>query len=665
MTRYIGLGADTTQQAIDEGTKAASQAIADSVAERGTRTHRIAQGATQWSMKQLDAQIDAFKKTQAGKIVWQSGQVADSVTGMVNAAKKGDYTGDASGVFNVARDGFNLIENTANLAVMISASSEAVAREVVGWASVGASCAAGASVAGWGWLACGLSVIAKMFDYVGAAPYQEAWTTPRTVFKPDQASAGLIAQDALRLAQVLKHHYGVRSFAEMYSRLGGGKIDTFKWLLRETGVYPYAPRMVNGRIITQQGAPVPGHNLRTILQLVDFKRDAEAAHDNTRDGLAVLAGYRSGLEPAGRGLFLRYESDHDINQRSIANGAYFARAGIGTQGHARLRCDVTRAGDLSGWPKVSAQFYARVLVDFRPFLIVDELINFFGAITARELVTIGLNNRQMLINSYGFGTNNPTKHLFVSDLTGQQTGGGSDPQRAYSNVCWTNLSRATGTNCMLQNALISGSVSDEVLREAGAIRLMAAFSYLQQDWMWSSNFDELRQDPISRVAAIPRDALGVPTNPADEMALPVDPRQAFGTNLATEEVPTSPRHGTIGRQYAQLAAQDGSALAFFVPGSNGYVSARRSPSYLHQLIAKRASLIQNILKKASVFIAQPIWYVAKTPEEARAAVTQMWLEARAKGVDIEAALRAAQQPSGAGAAVLLGAAALLALKFLK
>ena len=647
---YAGLGAT------DEIGKL-NAAVKRNVAGGGRQARLEAVGFT-LTTRSVDDLVTKFRKTKAGQVVFSSGQAVTNLGKAIKQIKSGKM--DASGIANVAQNGFAMFEN---IAAIVSMGNTKAAAEISKWAKVGVNCSAGIVAAGpWGGLTCGLQVLSNFLDYVFGGEHKEDWKTPRTIFVPDRLSVPLIAADASRLASVLKYYYGVESYQQLYQRLLGH--EEFLWLYgsESAGGYPDVPKMdAEGRVVAQDDTSLPGHNLRTILQILSLGMGASAALNNVRDGLAAVAGWRHGsFDPPGRGLYRRYEWDQDINHHAIGTAAYWGRMASAASQDLRVNAVVMASGDTEGWNRQSLGG-GRATFDARSFIIVDELINFFGAVTRREVTTEGVQGARSIADRYGFGSHTPTKHLYVSlqDRRGESENVGT----SYSKRCWTNLQRSTGHNCSLQSKV--GAADNAALRDFGTVRLMAAFSFLHQSYLWSSRYADRRWklDPIRIIAK--------PTGTAiDELLTPVDPRTVLGTGLHPNEVPPTAGHRAPVLQRA-------STRVFSVSGtmansrtwdpSIGYAPAVALPLKLEQKINQEQAALQRGLRKAPTS-QQKTWFL---PDVAvRQAQRAMEQAGAGSGLMLRDPFKygfVLHEPkkSGAGGVVLLGAAALLAMKFLK
>lgn len=673
---YIGLGAIDPAPAPSSATVQLAEGIARSIDPTGGSRYKTAKNAAVWGATALDQAVERFTKTQAGQITLAAGNALDVAVDIGRSIQEGKYRADASGVVDISKDAFRAVEAVVGvLDKALGDAASATLKEVMDWTKIGVTCGAGIAAAGaWGALACGLGTLAKLFNYIfDQREYLESWNVPRTLFVPNEASMPLIAADAVRLLQVLRHHYNVTSFAGLVSRL---QVTEFTWLTRG---YPMVPTMLGGRVVAQDNMPIPGHNLRTALQLFSFDQgtNAAAALANTRNGLAFIAGWRHGAfgEPAGRGLYRRYDWDHDVNQRAIGTGAWVARSAALTDGTLRARVAIPGVGDVGGWPGFAGAGAMldniTVSADFRPFIVVDELINFFAAVTKRELANPV--TKKALIEWYRIGQLNPTRHLYVRDL---DRSGEPEAGKRYETRCWTNLARAPAACEALAGGLELGRAPfSEYLRDAGAARLMAALSFIHQQWAWSSTVAEARTDPLKLIDPINPAVLG------SEMRLPVDPRQVVQSGTRWTLHPRGVEVATAGQQlsrfvegskHATAASSTGGLLRVSGAFDNalGYGPARTDGAYLTAMIDQREAIVQAALEKlrqarlAGAVAAGKTVVVSPTLSLVSPAFKATPTGWQLAPTTFQALATAAQKKSMVGP-LLLGAAALLAFKFLK
>lgn len=498
----------TTPSAADaKEAYAEAQALAARV---GTTEYqqKLAEHTYNWAYQQAWGAVDRLAANPTIAKIRQVGDAGAVLTGqglkLYGGFRSGKFTADAGGVIDASMAFAKFTESFGKVLSAVGV-DDTVVREVVGWSGVAAGCGAGiaagttAGVGGTivGAVACAFSFVGKLFESLSAAQYYLPAHEPRSVFAPNPDSQPIIAADAFRLAHVLRHHYGITSYRELYNRVDSR--PTMEWL---TARYPREPPQ------GVQAKTPSAHNLRTILQMLDRESgSAAAANRNVGTGLAALAGYRSGLDPAGRSLYMRYDSDHDINVAAVESAAYFARGSIAATGSPRVAFKIHNGGDISNWMERMSS--ADVQPNLAPFLRVDELNNYFAAVTATELGRGDPINEVYLKH---FGRYNPVKLSFVDNVTRD----GQNPKR-FSPSCWTNLRRAGIAICEddVYEPLHSISPPAALLKEFGSMRLMAAFSYMHLTYMWS----EKRSDMIADIPAV--------QNEQDLfLRVPVDPRQA-------------------------------------------------------------------------------------------------------------------------------------------
>lgn len=514
---YTGFGAS-------ELTTAEQKQLAKGIAAKITgktsgKAFETAAAAADFGLSQAMLAAEHVGQTQAGSVIKATGSSAAIAYGIVTKAQKGEFKADAAGVVAVAGGVESFIGSVADVAAAAGGSARVV-NSIKNWAGVATACAIGgvSMMAGGvpaiaGGLACAFSAISAALSEVFGNPIDYIPPAkPRSIFCLNAEAKQLVATDALRLVKVLRRYYGIKSFTELYN---GAlyPLGRFVWITK--AYTPRPPLDSQGKVSSPQD-PIPAHNLATILQLLDYHRckNPHAANINVRDGYAMLACYRTGIEPAGRGMYLRYNEDNDINAESIANAAFLGRAAVGTYGTPEVAASIVTGGNTDGWPGVTGTTKINLL----PFIQVDELINFFAAITDVEFSQYGPG----YVGKYRFGSYNPVRFITVRH-TGRT--GRPDEGPGYSGQCWTNMLRAPDDCRRVDDRAAAGH--HDALREYGAMRLMAAFSYLHMMWHWSSDYENLppneggRKDPF----ILNQQQMYEDRRFADEINSPVDPRQ--------------------------------------------------------------------------------------------------------------------------------------------
>jgi len=694
---FRGFGADETQAALDASAEAAALSIDPT---KGTK-YKTAKAAALWSGQQLNQAVELFQKTQAGKVVVAGSNMTELALSMVTNAKAGKYKADAGGVVNFAMDTARFLNSFEALGAQIGGSAGAVVAEISSWGQVAAGCAAGLATGPWGAIGCGLGFLNKIFGLFAGTPppYAAANWVVRTLFKPRNTAMPYIARDTIRLGQVLTHWYGIQTYKTLLNKLS---IDTFTWM----GNYPEKPDIVDGQKLGAK-KPIPGHNLYTALHMLSGPQLPQYAHasiDNALTFLAAIRG-RAGMEGpgAGRQLYMRYVVDNDISVDAIAHGAYIGRSAIAKQGIALLNCSINaKDGSRSHIQRFLEGYIFKILAgeesltllcDFTPFILLDELLNFFGAVTLREVKSEGA---RAFIDNYGLGNDLPLAHIYVhdSDRSGKppQDGGVSPEFEAEPN-CRTNLLRNPSECGTWNDVLIATPPPTSTLRETAAVRLCAALSYAHMQYRWSGSAEPYRKDPFLAIEPINK------ADPTHEMRLPVDPRQILptanvipiGMNKArvyTLRTPDeSPESSTPVELFRRDTINATSHTSAVIPtpklaGGDNFTPARTTPEVLKQRIDAHEQIVQQAIAKArsaspSTLLppgAHPDGYVLSTEEvkalQAQAAKVSSGIspfQPLVKPIDlVNVHGQSVLKPKTSLATPLLvGAAALLALKFLK
>lgn len=707
-TAPAGLGATTE---VTQATDQLAEAAALQIDPTKGRKYKTALAAAKWSGRQLDRTLTAFQTTKVGKITAAGGEMASSITAIASAARQGKYSADASGVVEVSMDATKFLGSFRQFASAVGGTAGDVMNEVAEWGMVAAGCAAGATVGPLGYVGCGFAVISKLFStfFKGKPlPYVDAPDIPRTLFIPRNTAMPMIAQDALRLAQVLKHHYGIQTYGELADRIKAVPLRNdrsgFEWLYQ---AYPARPDIQPDGTLGNVNKPLPAHNLRTILQLLGgdsaLTNDAGVSH-----ALKFLAAVRSrdDLERdatgaiKGRPLWYRYQHDGDISESAIAHGAYIGRSAVANNGTAKqvvtingidwkYIVGVTKTQyDPSCMPEDSwcSEYIGapqKLHADFLAFVQVDELINYFGGITIREL-----NDRtaaktasgrsatvaEKLVEDYGFGYALPISQATVKNALGARSGEPSvKPKFEEEPECRTNLTRRPNV-CDDFGPWLRNQVP-ETVRDAAAVRLCAAFSYIHMQYMWARKVANYTSDIIADVPKLNfRD-------PAHEMRLPVDPRQVVARQIF---VVGSQQSGTVwtlhpnekvgnrvlslGKDRKKLPTQTALVrpspqyqLPFARATSSPQVLAKRIDEHeriVQAAIAKMRAVMNTYNPQLATSIREHMRLVLQGGAAAAPGTTQYRIK------QLQSQLRIAPKGSIAGPLVL-GAAALLALKFLK
>lgn len=624
-TSYSGFGG--TNGVVSEQS---AQLVAEVFKKAGTVTEsgnkyadRIRGKALQWVKGKVEQQMSAALPyiNRAEQLAREGFQTYAQVKESIDRIRGGKITPDASGALNVIDAAGSAIQAVTRFGQTLGLSNRVV-RQVGEWGGVATSCAsmiASNYIAGA--MGCALSVFGQLFGNLAQKPTRpDSPQTPMAYLVPVPQAMPFVAADATRLAQVLAHRYDVPSFRSMLAKLGP-LADTqgiYAWLL---GAYTPPPQYGDPSNVTDS---VPAHTLRTLLNMLDFERGAAQVDANIRLGLQAIAGYREGAGEPFDKLAQRYDWYHDINIEAIELGSYFARAAIAHHGSpvagVKMQCGAEHMSTYHpestackvGWFHDSWTGE----VDFGPFLRLDELLNFFSAV---GFVEYRRGEGRKAEEATGVGGNLVVQLRHVQDVRGTSA--------HYGRQCWTNLKRDDAHDLQNCASLVNHMRAGEVwaFKEIAAVRLLAAMSYVHLNWRWSdrSPAPGLVGDLISRVRGQVKDEFF-------ELSLPIDPRQAEGRGRAWKQKP----YGQPGKpqHYVNRKGSTTVWLTGIVPFSSGI-----NGSWLAQRILDREALIGTLR-------AEP------TP-----------LKARTFSFDPN------YQGTGGniGTVLVLGAAALAAMKFLK
>lgn len=694
---YRGLGAD-------DFSSGNQKALAKGIAERVTgstsgKAFDVASKVAEFGIGQAMIAADYIGGTQAGKAMRHAGSAGAMAYSIIAKAKDNKYSPDASGVVDAAQDVDRFLGSVLSFAGAAGANQE-VLNKISSWTSVGTTCAIGVTAAVTstgvgavaGGVACAFAVLGQVLaEIFGAEKTAIAGhDRARTIFQMNAENKAMIAGDALRLAKLLRHHYGVRSFRQLVSALDHRK---FTWISQK---FPGRPPAGPDRKLTSPEEVIPAHNLDTILHMMaaqQYKENASFALKRVQDGLAILAEYRNDVEPSGRELFQVYNEDNDINVQTIGNGAFFGRCAAATTSSCRVKGTLLKSNDTRSWPGGNGTH----TVDMLPFVQVDEMINFFAAVSRVEQLTYG----RGYLQQYRFGLHNPVRFMSVGD-----SGSISTKWDEYSRKCWTDLRSESGQDPMRRNCdqLISKVLNGEhaALREFGAMRLMAAMSYLHMSWYWSGDAD--RQDPL----AIDEEL--------NEINAPVDPRQVIHhgggrVTLRNDDgfMPDAPKSKVARFENARAARDRRSPPVFPTAGKATITSEMGIPfnvanaptmtgwdvyrdsnvnvTYIGQNIANHNALVTKVMRevaaRSNVITSSQILQLISRQEVAevvsgeyekkllydfRANVAQMSPEMRQSIIDFnkpKEIIDFNKPKKESGAPLLIGAAALAALLLLK
>ncbi len=620
---------------------------------------------------------------------------AGTVSTLVTRIGEGKFELDASGIVDVAGVVTGLVDTARKIASAAGYDNK-IFGGLMDWGMVGVGCMTMiASTQLVGVAGCAGSIILKIFTggMQQLAPgFQFTDIThlprevPRAIYVANVEQVPRIQTDVSRLASVLRYCYGIPRLTDLLAA------NNLVGHLFAPENYPTAPPSMPDK-------PIPAF---TLVELADMFRGyyfpswtgANGTTEwigntiyrwwETDSALEALMKNREAFDPqAFRGDFRGYPTReyHDYNIAFIENAAAIGRAAVAN----------------SGWPLRINRFHGdyanKDYVDLCPligYIVVDELINFFVGVTLRELDDTRTSDLQKVELNY-LNTGLPVR-ILAMDPNGKSS---------YDARCWTKWSRGGVDSCYGgTNDLITAvrNKDPDALKEFASIRLMAAFACLAMQHRWSP-----RDTPADALAALPTLTLN---DPLWLLQTPVDPRQVIRIDMyrwALNETDVSevvdvapgdfesicgPRENFIDVQ-GKIPNGDWITSSFRYVGrrvdsSNGpRIRAIRDGFAIAKLIANREALLGPIKKAAreaairdtpgivqttgfvtvgGQTIAQRYWEAQKKPVEASRVyfvttggktIGQQVMEAKAKESQLASTL------------LWTGAAALLALKFLK
>lgn len=427
-------------------------------------------------------------------------------------------------------------------------------------------------------IGCALSFIVKAISgKPDWRPVELSCGEPRALYWAAAPQQVVIQTDAARLAAVLYHHYGYRSFNELALRLDAMKcwngdpenatiwqpndanspVLKPSWIAASSNVYPPAPKMVGQQFDFEylQSRRVPAVSGKSLLQMLSDPRTPDMEMDwNLTDALTAVAWINSvqnGEREAGDvrslpgnpfpswlngpyqselfgacDLAARYIVYEDVNVAAISLGAAIGRGMVRLTGSTLVKAPNNSLAFKYG--QGAADYY----FDFAPFVRVEELLHYFMAITIRERQTAQAAGMKSW-DAYGIESI-PLPVRFV--------GARSPAGAGYDSSCWTGLYHGGDFVCQSSYstsgttlyALVSrGDLNDPLtyaaLKEFAWIRLVSSFTQMLNGWRWKLS-SEREIDPIADIAA--HDVANPIPNEIRELRQPIDPRQIVPTNTA-------------------------------------------------------------------------------------------------------------------------------------
>jgi len=425
-------------------------------------------------------------------------------------------------------------------------------------------------------IGCALSFIIKVISgKPDWRPIELSCGEPRALYWAAAPQQVVIQTDAARLAAVLYHHYGYRSFNELALRLDAMKCwdgdpenatiwqpndansPALKpsWIAASSNVYPPAPKMQGEQFNFEylQSRRVPAVSGRSLLQMLSDPRTPDMEMDwNLTDSLTAIAWINSvqnGERSAGDvsslpgnpyppwlngpyqselfgacDLAARYIVYEDVNVAAISLGAAIGRAMVHRTGSTLVKAP---NNSVSGKYGQGSNIY---YFDFAPYVRVEELLHYFMAITIRERQTAQPAGMKSW-DAYGLeGVPLPVRFVGARSVAGA----------GYDSSCWTGLYHGGDFNCQssystsgttLYALVSSGDLNDPLtyaaLKEFAWLRLVSSFTQMLNGWRWKLS-SEREIDPIADIAA--HDVANPIPNEIRELRQPIDPRQIVPTN---------------------------------------------------------------------------------------------------------------------------------------
>lgn len=466
-------------------------------------------------------------QTTAGKFVSNIGGAGFDISGQISVISdrlSSKEPMDTSGVVDMASAGKKIVGSLVGLGLTAGVLDKKLGAEIMAWTDVAMGCAAAASALSNPYVAagaCALQFVSRLIKTIGKTDDAPPEKYPRAIFVPSKAQMLFAATDAERLAAVLKYKYGVQSYAQLLSRITGytDVINAPDGTINEAEYFTFAKYPAVG----STSAPLTGVDLRVALALMRFNGQDSPGKDA---GVNVPAGEKLGHATAvmtGDGRNPWTATRHALSRIAatgeggkVNRGTYDRDLSSSYIYDHDVCVQVVDVG-ANWWKHYKEQRNAFGLDAFKR---VHELINFFSAITKREL-SLG----QKAILQYVPGQYElPVRLYAVND----QGGGGcrhdfydTENCEAYGKQCITSLERCNlGTNeCnKWYNQVFDSSRSDHdcAVRQLGALRLMAAFSFMQYAYM-HSYAEGLAIKSRDMVAALPNI-----TDPSVHLNLPVE-----------------------------------------------------------------------------------------------------------------------------------------------
>lgn len=428
-----------------------------------------------------------------------------NVGSVVQQMSESKFELDAGGAVDFAAAAGKSLDAICALAKALGANS-AFVDQFGGWLNVGLGCMTMmASTGPAGALGCGGSLILKVFD--GGLPIFNQLggghlpsDVPRAVFTPNAGNQPWINRDATRLATVLKYYYNIANTEQLLS--------TFKGL--QGNRYPLPPVRD-----PETGTPVAGATSSipapTLWSIATMMSTALTSRPDPVSGVLLPGSFFSdwvglpGVPGANFNTINGYSwrDYEDVSVPMVSHAANIARAAVAG--------NTSKPWVVRPTPQWALEEYGGAIQsaeDGCGWVAVDELVNYFAAVSLREVQDIRRTDFQCAESAY-LRSGLPVRLASTVDPYASN--------KVYSDKRWTvnQTSYGDGNLEALMTGVRAGNV--DAAREFGSIRLMSAFAQLLLQYEWS------------RTSLTPSDLIAtirVETDPALVLLnAPLDPRQ--------------------------------------------------------------------------------------------------------------------------------------------
>jgi hypothetical protein len=528
------------------------------------KAYAYAKTATTTAYNALKASNASVRKV--AEVVNTTGRAGTATAALISGFASGKYEQDASGItlaadVSSAAKGLVGVATSFGMPRSVGETATKMVDALAGCAvGIAATAPAGGFTAVAGVVGCAFSMftaVSSLFKQPAPEPTL-APHVPRTVYAPEQYALQVAAIDAYRLIKVLKPHYEIQSYAELARKFDDitPAVGSYRNYLT-AGKYPPNPRT----------AKVPGVDMRDLLYALSYNMNPAWTPDQIWRNidasiLFLLTQAFEGREdkmmqyppPYGyknhaRGHFARMASDSDIPPWLIEIGAMHGRMWIAKNGQSLRHkyIPLTSSGDLAmvGNPSNlqyvlhkgmynQYSFVARkgfgvdtrregYHIDLSPFVVLDDLINYFAAVSLQEqkqttqalykFLQYGLPIRWTTINKGDPG--------YSTDGYAEQIWSNFDPREPVDSVLSSRRRWTTHGDLLTKSALYANDYT--ALRVVGMLRLMTAATLLHQQYRWTASNPSpvTGSDPIRELQVVPK------SHPFFQFESAIDPRTIY------------------------------------------------------------------------------------------------------------------------------------------